>query len=118
MIFFFLIIYYDHRKREGGLCVTLCITRIKRFYWWDDDTTMLELLRHGLSADNDLYEVICAKNAQEAIDYLERDSLPAGGFLTSGCPTMFGLDLLAKIREFWPHVKVVLMTGPSFPLLN
>lgn len=83
----------------------------------DDDTTMLELLRHGLSADNDLYEVICAKNAQEAIDFLERIHFP---LVVSDIrmPTMSGLDLLAKIREFWPHVKVVLMTAFPSPQLR
>ncbi|WP_373497979.1 response regulator [Desulfococcus sp.] len=76
----------------------------------DDDTTMLELLRRGLSADQDLYEVVCAKNAQEAIDYLERIHFPMV-VADIQMRTMSGLDLLAKIRERWPHVKVILMTG-------
>ena len=76
----------------------------------DDDATMLELLRHGLSADNDLYEVMCAKNAQEAIEFLERIHFPLV-VVDIQMPTMSGLDLLAKIRELWPHVKIILMTG-------
>lgn len=76
----------------------------------DDDTAMLDLLYRGLSVDQDLYEVVCAKNAQEAIDFLERIYFPMV-VADIQMPTMSGLDLLAKIRERWPHVKVILMTG-------
>jgi two-component system chemotaxis response regulator CheB len=83
----------------------------------DDDTTMLELLRHGLSADRELYEVVCAKDAQEAIDYLERVHFPMV-VADIRMPNLSGLDLLAKIRERWPHIKLILMTASPSPQLE
>lgn len=78
----------------------------------DDDATMLDLLYRGLSVDQELYEVVCAKNAQEAIEFLERIHFPMV-VADIQMRTLSGLDLLAKIRERWPHVKVILMTGTT-----
>ncbi len=78
----------------------------------DDDPTMLELLSHGLSEDKNLYEVICANSAKEAIKIIERIYI---SLVISDVqmPVMSGLDLMTKIRERWPHIKVILMTGQS-----
>ncbi len=83
----------------------------------DDDTAMLELLRSGLSVDKDRYEIVCAKDAQEAIDYLERVHF-AMVIADIQMPNLSGLDLLAKIRERWPRVKLILMTGTPTPALE
>ncbi len=78
----------------------------------DDDPTMLELLSHGLSRDKNLYEVICTSSAKEAIDIIERIHI---SLVVSDVrmPVMSGLDLMAKIRKRWPHIKVILITGHS-----
>jgi two-component system chemotaxis response regulator CheB len=76
----------------------------------DDDQTMLQLLEHGLSGNNDLYEVLCANSARKAIEILERIHISI--VITDiQMPVMSGLDLLSKIREGWPHIKVILITA-------
>ena len=78
----------------------------------DDDPTMIGLLENGLAADHGLYEVLSAGNAQEAMDILERIHV---SLVISDIkmPMMSGLDLLAKIRERYPHTHVILMAADA-----
>jgi len=76
----------------------------------DDDPTMVHLLKTGLAADQDLYEVITAGGAEEAMEILRRIHV---SLVVSDVrmPGMSGLDLLARIREMSPATRVVLMTA-------
>lgn len=76
----------------------------------DDDPTMRHLLKSALSADSPHLNVLCAQNAQEALQIIARirTSLVISDIIMPG---MSGLDLMGRIREQHPAIKVILMTA-------
>lgn len=56
------------------------------------------------------YQVITAKNGENALKELERDRFDVA-FVDVKMPEMTGIQLLAKIKERFPDVSVIMMTG-------
>jgi len=79
----------------------------------DDDPTMLHLLAKGLAVDQSRYQVLCAGSGREAIHIMERIRV---SMIVSDVkmPGMSGLDLLAHVRQWFPDIQVVLMTGEPY----
>ena len=69
------------------------------------DLTVLVLERAG-------YDVVSAASARQALELLEAHSID---LVVSDVvmPDLTGVELLAEMRERWPDLPVVLMTGGS-----
>lgn len=66
------------------------------------------MVKEVLSLDG--YEVLTAISGEEALERLEAGLVDI--VLTdNNMPGMQGLDLLAEVRERWPDVPVIIMTG-------
>lgn len=78
----------------------------------DDDPLMLRLIGHRLQSAG--YEVLIARDGQEALDVLRRQVVPL--LITDwSMPQMSGLDLVRAIRanDQWGTVHVIMLTGQS-----
>ncbi|MCB9563072.1 MAG: response regulator [Kofleriaceae bacterium] len=75
----------------------------------DDEPLNLDLLRRTLQRD---FDVAVASSAAEAVTWLDAE---AGAVAVVLCdqlmPGRSGTELAAEIRERWPGVKFVLVTG-------
>ncbi|MBN1318038.1 MAG: response regulator, partial [Anaerolineales bacterium] len=60
------------------------------------------------------YRALQAANGKEAIQILEQDSRISMMLTDLVMPEMGGIELLEQLRQCWPHVPVVLLTG--YPL--
>jgi CheY-like chemotaxis protein len=80
---------------------------MKRILLVDDDGSVLQLLAEALSE----YEVVLARDGFEALaaeERLKQLDLLVTDFLM---PSMTGDELIARVRERRPNVKVILITG-------
>ncbi len=76
----------------------------------DDETGMVETFRQRLAAEE--IEVIAAFRAREALSILSRGDMDVV-VLDIRLPDMDGLDLLTKIKETWPSLEVIILTGSA-----
>lgn len=76
----------------------------------DDEAYILDMISWYLSEDQEIYDIISAESAEQAIEIIAREaiSLVVADINMGG---MSGLDLLAYIRNRYPQIKVILMTG-------
>lgn len=76
----------------------------------DDEQALLELTRDILESQG--YQVICAKNAKQALDTLKQQSID---LVLSDIimPEMDGYQLAAKVQEKYPEIKIQLVSGFS-----
>lgn len=74
----------------------------------DDETNIRKGLRAILQKDG--HEVRDVRTAEEALQALETFPMEAA-IVDIRMPGMSGTELLAAIRQRWPHVAVVLLTG-------
>jgi DNA-binding NtrC family response regulator len=56
------------------------------------------------------YQIHTAENGRAALEVLERHPIDAA-LVDLKMPQMDGMELLAKMHEQWPHVRVVILTG-------
>lgn len=77
----------------------------------DDDPHVLKTVQIYLKK-NGLYDILLAESAEKALEILghEKISIVISDIMMSG---MTGLELLSKIRKYYPETKVILMTGYS-----
>ncbi len=74
----------------------------------DDELVIREILMDFLAHEG--YRVLTADSGHSALTILERDRVDL--VLTDLCmPDMDGIELLSKIREYYPHVVTMIMTG-------
>jgi two-component system nitrogen regulation response regulator NtrX len=75
----------------------------------DDEADIRATLEMVLSYQG--YEITQAASASEAVQALEKGPLPEVCILDVKMPGRDGLDLLAEIRDRWPSVAVVMVSG-------
>ena len=74
----------------------------------DDEVNILKALKRLLRQDD--MSVLCAAGAHEAFELLEQN--PAQVVVTDQrMPDMCGVDLLSSVRERWPDVVRMMLTG-------
>ncbi|MFO8111611.1 MAG: response regulator [Desulfosalsimonadaceae bacterium] len=74
----------------------------------DDEADVRDIMR--LSAEDLGYEVICAKDGEEAVALFEKHQPPI--VLTDiKMPRMDGIELLEKIKQIDPETEVIMITG-------
>jgi putative two-component system response regulator len=74
----------------------------------DDEPRLRQILMHLMRADG--FQCVEAANGLEALDHLSRE--PITLVMTDmEMPKMGGIDLLKKLREKYPDVAVVMITG-------
>lgn len=109
-----------HSRREGHVGMTLALTtsgdgnemseNLPSILVIDDEQHQLDTVCRGLL----LYGHHCrgVLNVKAALDALANDD---GGFdlvLTDlTMPGRSGLDLIERVREYWPHLPIVVITG-------
>ncbi|MGH7505224.1 MAG: response regulator, partial [Longimicrobiales bacterium] len=74
----------------------------------DDEANIRRMLGGLLEAEG--YAVLPAADAEEAVNRLERSEVDVA-LLDLALPGTYGLDLLETIRERWPAMPVVMMSG-------
>ncbi len=74
----------------------------------DDEPSMLRYLQTLLEVES--YRVITATNGEEALVRLQQTPLPEVVLLDVLMPGMDGLQTLEKIREQYPHLKVIMLS--------
>ena len=83
-----------------------------RIFVVDDDPESLRLVERSLTREG--YGVSGFGSAQEALDALRASAEPVDLLISDlQMPVMSGLELLAQVREAWPDVVVILLTGQS-----
>jgi putative nucleotidyltransferase with HDIG domain len=74
----------------------------------DDEINILKALQRLLRQDD--MQVLCASDARQAFDLLEKH--PTQVIVTDQrMPEMSGVDLLSSVRERWPDVVRMMLTG-------
>lgn len=76
----------------------------------DNDTYLWRICEKTLTPQG--YVLRCAGNAKEGLELLEKESFMAV-LLALSIPDMDGIEVLGKINEGWPDMKVVMITGSS-----
>ncbi|MBW2066348.1 MAG: sigma-54-dependent Fis family transcriptional regulator [Deltaproteobacteria bacterium] len=74
----------------------------------DDEESILQSLRGILSDEG--FEVLCAKSGMEALQRVE-ETLPDLVLLDIWMPDMDGIETLVKIKENYPALQVLMMSG-------
>jgi two-component system response regulator AtoC len=74
----------------------------------DDEPSMLRYLQTLLEVES--YKVITATNGEEALVRLQHPPLPDVMLLDVVMPGMDGLETLEKIRNQFPHLKVIMLS--------
>lgn len=74
----------------------------------DDEPLNRQLLRRTLQTE---YEIVEASNAFEAIDLLETESNVSLILCDQLMPGKTGTELAAIVRERWPAIPFLLLTG-------
>ncbi len=69
-----------------------------------------QLFKNLESLDNWLLDVKSATSAFEALDILQKEHVDIV-LADVNMPAMSGIALLEQIKDRWPHVKVILMSG-------
>ena len=84
----------------------------KRILIVDDDEQILDLLQLSLKVWCPDCYVVLATNGREALKQIRRHQQPFHLIVTDyDMPMMNGLDLAQTVRENWPDIRIVLMTG-------
>jgi two-component system, OmpR family, response regulator CpxR len=82
----------------------------------DDDCGLRDVLREVLEPAG--YDVVCACNGREALDYLRSHPPPALVLLDLMMPVMNGWEVLARLEADWElcgvRVLVLTATGPHW----
>ena len=81
-----------------------------RILWVDDEQSILNVMQTLLSKVG--YDVTTTVSASEALELLERDSYDLVG-TNIRMPVMNGLDLARLIKDQYPNMAVVILTGSS-----
>lgn len=81
----------------------------RRILLVDDHTVVREGLRAILESSGDI-ECWPAESAESALALLERGPLPNVVLLDVSLPGMNGFDALAKMRELWPPLAVLMLS--------
>ncbi|MBN2280543.1 MAG: response regulator [Candidatus Marinimicrobia bacterium] len=74
----------------------------------DDSKTVLALLENFLVKQG--YEVVIANNGKEAFDLIRKRPIPVV-FTDIKMPEMNGIELIEKIKETYPMIRVIMGTG-------
>jgi CheY-like chemotaxis protein len=74
----------------------------------DDDEDLRELLRLMLAKMG--HEVVLAKNGKEAVDFCA-EQLPDLVLTDLIMPEREGLETIGSLRQTWPHLKIIAMSG-------
>ena len=74
----------------------------------DDDPGILQMMKEPLEEAG--FEVICAKDGQEALDLFQKYDFKVV-FTDMNLPKANGLDVTLEFKKLKPEVSVVLMTG-------
>ncbi len=82
----------------------------KRVLVVDDEDDLTWSISKHLAKDKDKYELICVNSGKKALEVLSQ--LPVTLVISDiRMPEISGLDLLVKIKDFYPTTKVVIMTA-------
>jgi len=76
----------------------------------DNELEVIKLLRDALAADHDIYEIVTASSALEALTILDREEI-ALVLSDVRMPEINGIELLDKIKRRIPGISVILMSG-------
>lgn len=84
----------------------------KKILLAEDDLLILEVIRTCLMRAG--YEVLAAREGQEALDLFMRFADDLGLILTDvAMPKLSGVELVRRIRKIKPHARIVLMSGEA-----
>jgi DNA-binding NtrC family response regulator len=76
----------------------------------DDDEVVLRSLERGLLDESELFDQLFAKSGQEALEILEKE--PVHVIVTDmRMPGMDGLELLKIVREKYPDILMIVLSG-------
>ncbi len=82
--------------------------KIRTVLFVDDDETILRSFERGLL--DELYVQLFAKSGQEALEILKKEEVHV--IVTDMCmPGMDGLELLKIVREMYPHIVMIVLSG-------
>ena len=89
--------------------------KIRTVLFVDDDETILRSLERGLL--DELYIKIFAKSGQEALEILQKEQVHV--IVTDmRMPGMDGLELLKVVRETYPNIVMIVLSGyTDMPIL-
>ncbi len=76
----------------------------------DDNVFSLKALQEKLSLFDDVMIIHTAKNGKDIIALLKKDSHVQLILMDIEMPEMNGIDATEKIKELYPHIKVVMIT--------
>jgi CheY-like chemotaxis protein len=82
---------------------------MKRILVVDDDSSVLQLLARALSE----YDLALARDGGEAWIAAGRLGKPDLLITDYMMPTLFGDELIGRLRGLWPDLKVLVLTGHS-----
>ena len=78
----------------------------------DDDEIVLRSIQRGFLDENELYNQLFAKSGQEALEILKRKEVNV--IVTDLCmPDMDGVELLKNVREMYPHIIKITLSGST-----
>jgi len=82
----------------------------KRVLVVDDEDDLTWSISKHLTKDKDKYELICVNSGKKALEVLSQ--LPINLVISDiRMPEISGLELLVKIRDYYPSTKVIIMTA-------
>jgi CheY-like chemotaxis protein/predicted regulator of Ras-like GTPase activity (Roadblock/LC7/MglB family) len=82
----------------------------KRVLVVDDEDDLTWSISKHLEKDKNKYELICVNSGKKALEVLSQ--LPIALVISDiRMPEISGLDLLVKIKDFYPSTKVIIMTA-------
>jgi len=83
---------------------------LKRVLVVDDEDDLTWSISKHLAKDKDKYKLICVNSGKKALEVLSQ--LPVELVISDiRMPEISGLDLLVKIKDFYPSTKVIIMTA-------
>jgi len=74
----------------------------------EDEADMCLLLNIMLNGDD--VELDHVKNIKAALEYLEKEK-PSVVLLDNKLPDGFGVDLISTIKQHYPSIKIIMMSG-------
>ena len=76
----------------------------------DDDEIVLRSIERGFLDENELLNQLFAKSSQDALEILQREEVHV--IVTDmRMPGMDGLELLKIVREMYPHIVTIVLSG-------
>jgi two-component system response regulator HupR/HoxA len=86
------------------------IAQKKTVLFVDDDEIILRSLERGLLDENELFDQLFAKSGQEALEILQKEQVHV--IVTDmRMPGMDGLELLKIIKETYPNIVMIVLSG-------